>query len=700
MTGPCTGADGLIPFDSVLAGQGTFMSAPTVPMEHMCEEYCSAPDQSAVENLLAQDCAPKTEMCVNPVTIDDSFISFNVPLGTDWLPEPSDQLDSNVFVEFALNVKDTSDGQVKRTKVQASIPVVEGGINQFCDLVAAKTDLQDVANVDIVIGTAMTYDKISRLRILTDVASTGATPRVPETIDTDSIESGLMTLVLKGNTTFFAGSAYRLELEDVITVHIMESDSCSNNDNLAASPRVYGCAEAFVRNLMAQPAQDNVDSNSNIDGDGYDLNGAFRFTIARDQNRASLEPTSDLLGRCPFNPTRPSSSDAFPSTCVTRRDVRYRGYPARTGGFSTAIELPQESATDRDAMSRFMTTVLGESDYTKNLGAQYSQHIGTKYKLNDRYKRAWFINPGYEWTPQQSDRTSIFSLSQKIFMFCLINLNEGFIDPPSIFNERVGDSAKLPDYTRRSQPISRRLLTTAVDDGGSSMSSQQMNFDVSPRTLLASAYGLPVDRVATFEVEVALTDQEACKDVTDLKEILAGDLVNAVGDVATEHETVQIVSFSVQRRGFDCKSLRRRLLDTSSAGAYAIVETAVVFSAGTSAKIDLAAFSEMERFTRVKSMEGTVEKVETDAVVGDDFEAAGTKDKSNPKAEDKDQSSGGGGSNTAVIAGVAGGIAGLLVIALGGFMFYKSRSTGSEQMAIPVESVTIENLKAQLQNDV
>eukprot|EP00961_Rhodomonas_salina_P185413 2503484-Rhodomonas_salina.1 len=47
-------------------------------------------------------------------------------------------------------------------------------------------------------------------------------------INSDSIEAGLMTLILKGNSSYFQTntgcSDVSLELEDVITIHIMQDD--------------------------------------------------------------------------------------------------------------------------------------------------------------------------------------------------------------------------------------------------------------------------------------------------------------------------------------------------------------------------------------------------------------------------------------------------------------------------------------------
>eukprot|EP00961_Rhodomonas_salina_P093416 1257196-Rhodomonas_salina.1 len=87
-----------------------------------------------------------------------------------------------------------------KTTLSASVPVVRGGINIFCDGITAKTDLRvkDVANVHIIVGSAASVAELSRLQIVKDAASTQLSPRGEIKIDSDSIEAGLMTIVIKG----------------------------------------------------------------------------------------------------------------------------------------------------------------------------------------------------------------------------------------------------------------------------------------------------------------------------------------------------------------------------------------------------------------------------------------------------------------------------------------------------------------------
>eukprot|EP00961_Rhodomonas_salina_P139397 1875799-Rhodomonas_salina.4 len=101
---------------------------------------------------------------------------------------------------------------------------------------------------------------------------------------------------------------------------------------------------------------------------------------------------------------------------------------------------------------------------------------------------AYWINPGYEWTPTQTAGKSIFSVSQKVYLFALITLDE--------------------NISRR-----RMLLSTDVNptkDTGSGVGGAQVLFPVARTSIMAQAFDVPDDRVVLFNVEMQLTPDEAC----------------------------------------------------------------------------------------------------------------------------------------------------------------------------------------------
>eukprot|EP00961_Rhodomonas_salina_P113913 1532049-Rhodomonas_salina.1 len=213
-----------------------------------------------------------------------------------YFPEAASDLSQNIFVSMVINAVDLhakaaaqtplpnaggAPWQMKTT-LTASIPVIDGGINIFCDGLVSKTDLKDVANADIVVGSASSSAEFSRLRIKKDIASTQLDSQSTTEINSDSIEAGLMTLILKGNSYYFQTNAGRsdvsLELEDVITIHVMQDDG---QGELADKVGI-------VADMLAVSPDDNSFADG-LDTDGYALNKAFYLTIDRDSQRAHLE---------------------------------------------------------------------------------------------------------------------------------------------------------------------------------------------------------------------------------------------------------------------------------------------------------------------------------------------------------------------------------------------------------------------------
>merc|ERR1711966_622916 len=687
----------LIPSDSVRVYKGTF--ADDSAMEHACEAWSALeniPETSEFETWLAQPCAPAATMCQSPTSVPDNFVSFNIPLGIseptqvndddlrrtlttslgDYFGEgvgASNDLSDNIFVHMVIAAEDTtctdpsSGSCVMRTTLSASIPIVQGGINIFCDGIAAKTDLREVADVDIVVGTAKDSSELSRLEIKVDVTDSALNPETERTqIDSDSIEAGVMTLVIKGKDEYFLNNAGRndvsVELEDVITIHIMSPAGTTERADQ-------------VEVLITQAQDDNTDTTG-LDTDGYALNGAFNMVIDRSALRAHLEPSAALLAICPFNPVRPTANVVLTETCVTRRDVRYRGYPFRAGAYSTALEICVASDTtcaEGDAQE-FFTSFLGNSDYAKDLADGHTQAIFSTYALNGRYRRAYMINPGYEWTPTQTGGASIFSVSQKLFMFALITLDEGV-------SSEDGNAEPTSSYPT----IRRRMLLSSVDDalkdGQSGLGGASLTFKTTPETMLATAFDVPVDRVATYTVDMKLTQSEACMEEPQLADSVRGTLKDMVDGAASAHETVQILTMKVNKAGISCRRSLRGL-KTEFSAATVEVTMAVVFSKGEASAFSI---SKLEANAGINS----VTKLDVSPRIQD-------ADENFVAPKEIDESS--GGTNVALIGGIAGG-AGALVLLVGGFIFMKIRSD-TAQPVTAVPTINVEDLKSQLAGEI
>jgi len=717
---------GLIPLDSVRVGRGTFLE--TTTMEQTCSTFARGTDSTDVAlsyagiavtkkdftDAVAQDCAPQATMCASPAEVPDQFVSFNIPLGSEVFDgQAANDLSNNIFVDFVINAIDDdareedvtspNGGQAPwqvKTTLSASIPIVAGGINIFCDGITAKTDLKDVADADIIVGSAASEDELTRLRIVENIASTSLDAVSSTQIDTASIESALMTLVLKGNSSYFYSGAsntmgYSLELDDLITIHLMEDGEATTTNS----------KEATLKTLLAQLPDDNSDANG-LNTDGYFLNGAFKFDIARDDGIAKLEPSSALMAICPFNPPRPAAGSSELESCITRRDVQTRRYPKRNGAAQpTAMEiLAQKGTLSSDDLqdeietldeqkgntcgcsvgtscceAAFLQGILGENDYARDLAVDFVKAIHERYTLNGRYTRAYWINPGYEWTPTQTAGKSIFQVSQKVYLFALITLDE--------------------NWSRR-----RMLLSTdPTKDSGSGLGAANMQYSTSPKSMMAGVFQVPEDKVALFDVEMQLTSAEACMSRVEQQTAFQATFQDYLITTASAWHTVQVVGITVDMGDEKCGSRRniRKLLSGFSS-ATASVRMLIVFEDGDKPIINTKALSELPGISAVKAEASTASAVTMDdtfVCVGDKCDGArgvDAKDKAKAASDDSDDSS-----NTALIAGIAGGVGGALLVVAGAVLFMRSKSSGGNvHVAHPVQTIDVGSLKAQLHEEV
>ena len=692
------GEGGLIPLDSVRVGQGTFFDSlqTQASVYHACVEYTTPAAENGVFDGATKalfdsrftgsqtECAPAATMCKSPAATPDAFVAFNIPLGVGWLPAPDASLAENVFVELVVQADDkqakASGGSPNngdapwqmKTTLFASIPVVAGGVNVFCDQVTAKTDLQDVVMATLVFGSANDVDELSRLKIVDDIGSSVLTPRDPLDFgETVSIEAGLMTLVLtqRADTTFFeqdGTSTYGIQLEDVITVHIMEQNPAFDGANTVSKK---------VMDLLAIAGQDNYDSMSSdaeLRTRGYNLNGAFRFTIDRAANTASLEPTDALLTHCPFNPTRPTADIPFPTTCVTRRDVQGRGFPARSGSVATATEVVS-AAADVAGNRAFMETVLGGSSYARDLGESFARTIAAEWELNDRYNRAFWINPGYEWTPTQTSNKAIFSISQKLFLFALVGLDEN-----------MGPARR------------RTLLSGSAVQQGTGVQAYTVGFRTDPATLVADLLEIPVDQVTQWEVTMQLTREQACMDFAPMRSMLRQQLERAFQASAEKVLNVQVVYVVVDMKGEDCAGLMQRRTEAGYAwekSAEAVLDVLVAFDAPT-AKYNNATLLQQPGIKTFKFEE-------TQGFVADNTYVSNSTQYADPPEEDEGAPLGLSRTAIIIICGVVGGLV-LLLLGLGVNYCHRGRCAKLRE-AQEAEIVTVmylRDVKADLQDDM
>ena len=156
------------------------------------------------------------------MTMAEGFVSYQFPLGFDFFGEEDMVAGTSIFLEFVVSVED-ADSKLSSSTVMVEIPLEQAGHVDWCQSESASTDLLNVANVDIIIGTATSQGQLdSQLTVLQNVLYAGASADS----SSNSLQSGLISVVLKGADTFFElprAKNFFLELEDVVSIHFLET---------------------------------------------------------------------------------------------------------------------------------------------------------------------------------------------------------------------------------------------------------------------------------------------------------------------------------------------------------------------------------------------------------------------------------------------------------------------------------------------
>jgi hypothetical protein len=373
---------GLVPAASVRVGMGPTKS------QAAWASACRAPVPAAFSARMAQSCGPAVGMCgLSPAfSLADRFVTVNVPLlSADGgaLFNLSDPGAQSVFVQLSVSASG-ADGTPAVTTIDAAVPVMQGGVGTWCYGLAAKTQAQDmIDSVDLVVGAAGNPTDLARLTRLTGLQrpSAGGRGSAAQNISARSVESGLLTLVVRGKDAAFAGGAAApvLGVDDVVTLHIM-------GDSLSAA----------VTALLASPAP------------------AFQVVFDQVRGRASLSASPALAELC-----RPTANQLPLASCVLRYDVQ-----GLVPNPATALAVGSATAATASA---FMQGVAGPSDFSAALGANFSALLRAQYQLDPqvRHRIAVWINPGFAWAGPGTTGKGLFSLSQRVVVVALLSVAGG-----------------------------------------------------------------------------------------------------------------------------------------------------------------------------------------------------------------------------------------------------------------------------------
>jgi hypothetical protein len=122
----------------------------------------------------------------------------------------------------------------------------------------------------------------------------------------------------------------------------------------------------------------------------------------------------DILTTCGFDKLSCAlDSNIFAGSVVLSGQV----HSMATGIGNSSLEAT------RDWLMR--NILVATDDYSKNLATNMTGILRSKYSIDDRVRKAWFINPGHKWRRSSTGVQSQLLLSDKLIVFAVVTLNDG-----------------------------------------------------------------------------------------------------------------------------------------------------------------------------------------------------------------------------------------------------------------------------------
>lgn len=135
-----------------------------------------------------------------------------------------------------------------------------------------------------------------------------------------------------------------------------------------------------------------------------------------------LIPTDALLQICPIQATRGVYG------CMTRRDIQERYLDIITRSiYEISPDEGSNSTAKFKGAGTWLQGLLGNSNFSYDLGYNHSQIMTNMFKLNNRYRRGFIVDPTIPW--RQSDMlnegvTSVLDLAQFSISTILLSLDQ------------------------------------------------------------------------------------------------------------------------------------------------------------------------------------------------------------------------------------------------------------------------------------
>ena len=381
--------------------------------------YADTSLQQLVRTAQGASCVPnQLLMCTPPQTVSQ-VVTFGIPLPENFI-STSDltiQPPYALRVQFIVQAFDTVAKANVITSIAMSVDISALGMQTRCETITASQTLTDIVSGNIFIGTATNdyeWDNILMKKVNMDVPGTGP-PSNSFEFETVTVQGSIMTFTALGDPAYFQDPravGQSVHINDIYSVNFLEPLGGKT-----------GTSENFnrVKALF--------------------LNGSA-FTVKTDDktHNAWLQPTQELLNICPYKPS------AGRMVCLTRvlstitNNVLNRNV-------KDVVEIRPGEASSVAEMKGLMGEVLmqgGTNGFTNTMGTNFSNQLVTRLNLNNRYRKAYVVNPLVDWSYQAMQetqpRSTAYTVCTKIIAIGLITIQ-----------------------TASGTQLGRRLLSTSMD---------------------------------------------------------------------------------------------------------------------------------------------------------------------------------------------------------------------------------------------
>jgi cysteine-rich repeat protein len=408
---------GLIPLDSIRYVVGSSMPSKNDPSwinpcysnSYTGMYDAGMPWEAMYRGASLQPCAFNRRMCTNPISATNlGLVEFNFPIGNGTItPTMRNDRTHYLFVQLGISAKDIH-GNLMMTTVMSTAKINLNSISMACETLSAEMSLADLVSVDLTVGLVGTNAEWDTSVVTRKDALDTNPSLIPITPLGASLPSSLITLIVQPKPALaraYQSSTLRIELDYLVSMHFLDTAKFTQMQALLQS------------------------------GDAYTVDTVGGFL--------EIQITPSATNMC-------SANNQNQYSCGIRRDV-VRRIP-RNGG---AADFANNYSSDNAGCIAFITENLLTQGH--DLAASMTDIVRTKYAIDNRLSRAWYVNPGFNWPIHlQDSKQTYFQLADQMIVIAAVSLHG--LDPvdPSPARRRilqVATSPSLENYRRHIQQL-------------------------------------------------------------------------------------------------------------------------------------------------------------------------------------------------------------------------------------------------------